>query len=90
MSIGIIGTGYYKVVKSKEGISMLIGIEILYVGINMWNIENGIRQDEITNYGLVILVVTVIVCETGIGLSMYYRNYRRRGKTKGWWTRIKG
>lgn len=68
------------IINKKHIIQILIGIELMLLGLIIISIINGVRLDDIISsiYTLKILIMAAV--ESGVGLTIIVGYYRIRGK----------
>lgn len=68
------------IINKKHIIQILIGLELMLLGLIIISIINGVRLDDIVSsiYTLKILIIAAV--ESGVGLTIIVGYYRIRGK----------
>lgn len=72
--IGVIGV----VISRRSIIRVLMSLEIMMLGINVYMIGSGIYMDDKMGEIMAMIVLTVVGAETAIGLGLIIVYYRRQ------------
>ena len=69
--------GFFGIFINKRNIFMiLVSIEVLFLGLNLNFVITAIYLDDIVGHIFVIFILTIITCESAIGLSLLIILYK--------------
>ena len=70
--------GVYGVIARKNGVMVLMAIELILNAVNLNLIAFSMRNGSVDGQSFALFVIAVAAAEVGVGLSLVLLNYRNR------------